>query len=405
MTYTLACDVGAYVLTGQIARRASSAYCSIPTASIWFPVAPGVTTLPAAPAEVVNPAPAAANQATLPPDWDDAAPDLCYLFQDILPTDQGPVFPSELTPDYVLEPFNETVILLGITRAVLAVADVPYSLNLGTTEVVAVTRTSVAVIVAILSADAAAYAVTGQDAILTASLQPVTGSYVITGQDAAFSVVTPVEPLLLMHMEGTGQTFTDSSTYNRTITVLNYFSDTDPTQSTAQAKFGSKSAYFESGVRSFYVNDLGLGTASAYTVELFFRFSSSWSGGSSGSSTLILWNSTDGGGTVYYDRTQGLWMALNTQTAQTYIGTLAADTWHYIKWTRATTGTLRRFLNGSEVYTSQTYTNTASLGNAGIGYDTGGEADNSWKGYVDEYRILPIVDNSLGVPTEAFPDP
>ena len=121
MTYTLACDAGAYVLTGQLARRASSAFCSIPTATIWFPVAPGVTTLPAAPAVVVNPAPAAANQATLPPDWSDAAPDLCYLFQDILPTDQGPVFPSELTPDYVLEPFAETVVLLGITRAVLAV--------------------------------------------------------------------------------------------------------------------------------------------------------------------------------------------------------------------------------------------------------------------------------------------
>jgi hypothetical protein len=199
MTYTLACDAGTYVLTGQIARRASSAFCSIPTASIWFPVAPGVTTLPPAPAVVVNPAPAAANQATLPPDWDDAAPDLCYLFQDILPTDQGPVFPSELMPDYVLEPFDETVILLGITRTVLAAVDLPYALDQGTTAVVAVTRVRMVVIVASLSADAGAYAVAGQDATLrvTYALTADAGDYVVTGEDALLASSAPTATLAL----------------------------------------------------------------------------------------------------------------------------------------------------------------------------------------------------------------
>jgi hypothetical protein len=199
MTYTLACDAGAYVLTGQLARRASSAFCSIPTASIWFPVAPGVTTLPAAPAVVVNPAPAAANQATLPPDWSDAAPDLCYLFQDILPTDQGPVFPSELTPDYVLEPFAETVVLLGITRAVLAVTDLPYALDQGTTAVVAVTRAQMVVIIASLSADAGAYSVAGQDATLrvTYALTADAGDYLVTGEDALLASSAPTATLAL----------------------------------------------------------------------------------------------------------------------------------------------------------------------------------------------------------------
>jgi hypothetical protein len=199
MTYTLACDAGAYVLTGQLARRASSAFCSIPTASIWFPVAPGVTTLPAAPAVVVNPAPAAANQATLPPDWNDAAPDLCYLFQDILPTDQGPVFPSELTPDYVLDPFAETVVLLGITRAVLAVVDLPYALDQGTTAVVAVTRAQMVVIIASLSADAGAYSVAGQDATLrvTYGLTADAGDYLVTGEDALLASSAPTATLAL----------------------------------------------------------------------------------------------------------------------------------------------------------------------------------------------------------------
>ena len=231
----------------------------------------------------------------------------------------------------------------------------------------------------------------------------MTGTLTLSLTPGAGSATTPLgSPLLLMHMEGSGQTFTDSSTYNRTISVNNYGSSTDPTQSTDQAKFGSKSAYFPSGYSDVSATDLGLGTTSAYTVELFFWIPSSWSSGSSGSSTLIL---CSGPGFVYYDRTQGLWMELGSSSAQTYLGTLAADTWHYIKWTRATSQVLRRFLNGSEVYTSATAYNLASFGTFRLGRNTFGEADNSWRGYIDEVRISPGIDNSLSVPTAAFPNP
>ena len=234
------------------------------------------------------------------------------------------------------------------------------------------------------------------------SANGMTGTITLTFTPGAASATVPASPLLLLHMEGSGQTFTDSSTFNRTITVNSYGSSTDPTQSTTQAKFGSKSAYFPTGYSDISVTGLGLGSTSAYTVELFFWIPSDWASGSSGTSTLIL---CSGPGFVYYDRTQGLWMELGSSSAQTYLGTLAADTWHYIKWTRATNQVLRRFLNGSEVYTSATAYNLASFGTFRLGRNTGGEADNSWRGYIDEVRIMPEVDNSLSVPTAAFPNP
>jgi F5/8 type C domain len=95
---------------------------------IWFPMAPGVTALPATPGPTVNTTPAPANSATLPGGWNPAAPDLTTLFGATLPTGVAPVFPSTLDVSTGLEPFNETVALDAVTRSVLEVVDVPYSL-------------------------------------------------------------------------------------------------------------------------------------------------------------------------------------------------------------------------------------------------------------------------------------
>lgn len=197
MTYTLTADAGAFVLTGQVARRAPSGYCSISSTALWFPVAPGVTSLPAAPVEVVNAVPLAPNQATLPPDWDDAAPDLCYLFQDILPTGQPPVFPTEQTVTYLHPAANETVPLLGLTRAVLAVGDFPYSLTVEPSTVALVTRAQVSVIVGILDGEAGAVALAGQDATirLVISLEADAGDYQLLGEDVNLYSTAPTYTL------------------------------------------------------------------------------------------------------------------------------------------------------------------------------------------------------------------
>lgn len=107
-----------------------SYFCSIPATDIWYPVAPGVTTLPAAPTPTVNASPVPVNAAELPEDWDPSAPDLCYLFQDILSASAPAVFPLVVTPGSILPPYSETVTVLAITRTVLAVNTVPYALVL-----------------------------------------------------------------------------------------------------------------------------------------------------------------------------------------------------------------------------------------------------------------------------------
>jgi hypothetical protein len=95
---------------------------------IWFPMAPGVTALPATPGPTVNTTPAPANSATLPGGWNPAAPDLTTLFGTTLPTGVAPVFPVELDVSTGLEPFTETVDVDAVTRAVFEVEDFPYSL-------------------------------------------------------------------------------------------------------------------------------------------------------------------------------------------------------------------------------------------------------------------------------------
>ena len=94
---------------------------------IWFPTPPGVSTLPTTPNSVVNASPAPANNALLPVGWDPAAPDLTTLFGG-LPTGVAPVYPTVLDAPAGLNPFIEIVPLLAITRSVLSVVSVPYSL-------------------------------------------------------------------------------------------------------------------------------------------------------------------------------------------------------------------------------------------------------------------------------------
>jgi hypothetical protein len=87
-----------------------------------------VTVLPTTPGATVNTTSAPANSATLPGGWDPADPDLDELFGTTLPTGTAPVFPSTLDVPTGLEPFNETVALDAVTRSVMAVVDVPFSL-------------------------------------------------------------------------------------------------------------------------------------------------------------------------------------------------------------------------------------------------------------------------------------
>ena len=223
------------------------------------------------------------------------------------------------------------------------------------------------------------------------------------------TATNPVGPLLLLHMEGTGSTVVDSSASPRTITLDTGFSPVDITQSTTQKKFGDKGLYFPSGwsyaeVGTFAIAGGSIGSpVGAMTFEMFFWLSSAVA---TDELTHIL-SSNSSFLSAYYLGTEqpgstGIGLSISGGAS---IGTLATETWHYIKITRATNGVLRRFVNGTEYYTSATYENWSGLTELILGTTNVFDDSYSMKGYIDEVRIRPEVDNSLTVPTEAFPDP
>lgn len=448
MSYTLACDAGAYAVTGQAARRGATAFCSISATAIWFPVAPGVSSLPAAPAEVVNPSPVAANQATLPADWNDDAPDLCYLFQDILPVGQAPLFPTEQTVSYVHLPFLETVETVGITKARLVVNEFPYGLTLPGEAVTLRTRARMAVIVASLSGDAGAVALTGQDATfrqgwamvagpgalvitgMDAGIVPIptvvmpaeVGALAITGQDAgpyllaadagAFTITGQAatlgnsDPLfadvrILAHMDGTGTSYTDSSSFANTITAYG-----SATQSTSEKKYGSAATDFPDGLGVIYMDNTAtaLGTGN-WSIELWARFTTNSGTGR----RLITWRiGVESFVALSVDTTNGslVWNG-------TLLGaSMVQNTWHYILVVNED-DVIRIWLDSTELSEMGSYGPEPIYG--GSNYDGGvyiGNQDRTsgftagfgFIGQIDELRITKAVRTGGTVPSAPFPD-
>lgn len=215
-----------------------------------------------------------------------------------------------------------------------------------------------------------------------------------TPSDPYFSSVS-----LLLHMDGSGSTFVDSSGTPKTVTA-----NGDATQSTAQSKFGGKSAYFDGFGDSISFADLQLGTGN-FTVEMWFKTASTTQyaqligneGGTVGWTLLINNNSSSGGQIAVY-------LAGNAVVSSSS-GDWSDDAWHHIALVRS----------GS----------TVTLYIDGTNYGTGSGGSGSWNGttyfvgrnntysgrdlvgYIDELRITKGVARytaNFTPPTAAFPD-
>ena len=115
-------------IVGQVDALFWSATGSTGTpGAFWFPVPPGASSLPTAPSSVVNVSPAPANTAPLPGGWDPGNPDLVALFT-ALPTATPAVHPEELSAAPGLEPYEETLALELVPRAVMSFEEFNYSL-------------------------------------------------------------------------------------------------------------------------------------------------------------------------------------------------------------------------------------------------------------------------------------
>lgn len=206
---------------------------------------------------------------------------------------------------------------------------------------------------------------------------------------------------LLLHMDGTGSTFVDSSASPKTLTAAG-----DVTQSTAQSKWGGKSALFDgNGDYISVANNSGLdfGTGD-FAVEFWIFFTSSVS-----TSQQILYSETTGGffiglfnaGEIGIGRTGTAWDHYASHSMTT-------NSWNHIAVARSGTS-LRIFVNGSQV--GSTYTNSQSYTLAGGAMRIGGPGGVEYNtiGYIDDVRITKgtargYTGASITVPTAAFPD-
>lgn len=164
-----------------------SQFCAPQPSSTWFPLPPGVAVPPAAPAVTTNATPRPAASVELPSDFDLGNPDLCRLFEDLLPTDVAAIYPAHVAQASVLPPYVERVPGLGRVRARLRVmGPYDYPLSETTAATVARARARLRVAGAALEADAGVVLLQGQaaDLVFTLTLEAGTGAVVVSGQAA-----------------------------------------------------------------------------------------------------------------------------------------------------------------------------------------------------------------------------
>ncbi|MBF0520279.1 MAG: LamG domain-containing protein [Nitrospirae bacterium] len=206
---------------------------------------------------------------------------------------------------------------------------------------------------------------------------------------------------LLIHADGSGQTFIDSSPAAHTLTVGG-----NATQSTTQSKFGGSSAYFDG--TGDYISiasptDFNFGTGD-FTIEWWgYNFNSL-------AATHAIFSAGDAssGGFAVLANTNYIYIQNNGDSIETDCGNAATSGWNHFAVVRYQ-GTMYWFINGL----SQTLTGTGNFGTYNITYtgtSTIGTLNNGTTnpmlGYIDEIRVSNVArwhDNFMSsVPSSAY---
>lgn len=150
---------------------------------VWYPLAQGITTMPALPS-VTTATPAPANSIPAPAGFDAAAPGAIWTS---LPYLQDPVFANSIDPQFLVPSYVESVPALGRLRVRVSAERLNYSLTVAAKTVVLVTNTAInALRVTLLPAAAGALSLSGQAAgrTYTRRLTAAAGSFASTGFSA-----------------------------------------------------------------------------------------------------------------------------------------------------------------------------------------------------------------------------
>ena len=187
---------------------------------------------------------------------------------------------------------------------------------------------------------------------------------------------------LLVHgNEGSGQSFTDSSLSNHTITVAG-----NVTHSTTQSKFNGGSIYFDGTGDYLSVADSAdwtFGTGD-FTIDLWIYPTTIGSGGNknyigTNPNQYLTFASNNSGGLLFYYG-NGTWTSTPAATSNVVVN----NTWQHVAVSRSG-GTVYLFCNGV-LMTSRTQSASIDPPNIEIGAYGGGASD-LFVGYMDEVRI------------------
>lgn len=149
--------------------------------SRWFPVAPGITTLPSNPA-VTTATAVPANSTSTPNGFNPAAPGAIFSS---LPTGQAPVFANSIAPTSGVPVVTETVRVVAGTRSIVSVLPRDYALTLPTATVALISKPEVTVGPR-FAADVTALALSGQATALKRGYRVAgaAGSFAVSGLGA-----------------------------------------------------------------------------------------------------------------------------------------------------------------------------------------------------------------------------
>ena len=269
---------------------------------------------------------------------------------------------------------------------------VQYSTNSGstwTTFTDAVSTATSATVTGLTNGTAHVFRVAAVNGIGTGAYSTASAAVTPTAGDPNFSSV-----VLLLPMEGTGNTFVDSSGTPKTVTASG-----NATQSTAQSKFGAKSASFDGdGDRLLVASSSAFTFSGDFTIEFWCRFTSkpenyiAFFAGNTGATQMFLTTHQSGNNLRW-----GL-----SATAEYASGNFewALNTWYYVA-VRRQSNAVTLWVNGTNITSgSPSNSNTYSGGFTLFG-DIG--SVNDFDGHIDEFRITNGVARTITVPTAAFP--
>jgi hypothetical protein len=260
-----------------------------------------------------------------------------------------------------------------------------------------------ATITGLTNGTAHVFRVAGINGIGTGAYSTASAAVTPTAGDPLFGSVA-----LLLPMDGTGATFVDASAVPKTVTA-----NGDATQSTAESKFGGKSAFFDGSGDYLSIADSGNGFAFGtgdFVYEWWFRSAST-----TGYAAMVTrpYNSPGGilmslNGPSGNGRPEIFWREFqNAQFMESDAGGFNDNNWHHFAFVRSGT-TCSMYIDGVRRGTRTGVSTSVPTSTVVVGADIefGGRDFN---GYIDDLRITKGNDRgytgaTITVPVAAFPD-